>query len=158
MSDWPHRRIVAPRRTTEDRTDLDASSNVVNLREENETLKVLLRNAQQEKLSALDDFQPRSDADLKEEMVELQYQITSYSRFLRSSRANVEETRSALGDGNTLTIPADNISATYFFESFLWKQLILELFEHPFKAFGWNGDKINETWCLIFDRGKLSLN
>jgi hypothetical protein len=130
----------------------------VNLREENETLKVLLRDVQQEKLSALDDFQPRSDADLKAEMVELQYLITSYSRFLRSSRANSDETRAALGDENTLTIPADNISAAYFFESFLWKQLILELFQHPFKAFVWNGDTINETWCLIFDRGRLSLN
>lgn len=130
----------------------------MNLREENENLKVLLRDVQQEKLSALDDFQPRSDADLKAEMVELQYQITSYSRFLRSSKANSKETRAALGDDNTLTIPADNISGTYFFESFLWKQLILELFSHPFKAFGWDGNTINETWCLIFDRGRLSLS
>jgi hypothetical protein len=122
----------------------------VNLREENENLKVRLRDVQQEKLSALDDFQPRSDADLKGELVELQYQITSYSRFLRSS--HLDETRAELGDYNTLSIPADNISTNYFFESFLWKQLMLELFEHPFKAFGRDGDTINETWRLIFDR------
>jgi hypothetical protein len=121
-------------------------------------LKAYIRNVQQERLSALDDLQPRSDAALKVEMVELQYQITSYSRFLRSSRANSDETRAALGDDNTLTTPADNIKPAYFFESFLWKQLILELFSHPFQAFGRNGESNNETWCLIFDRGKLSLN
>lgn len=158
-SDTPHwRRPQHPGRATSERTDLEAPLGVVNLREENENLKVLLRDVQQEKLSALDDFQPRSDADLREEMVELQYQITSFSRHLRSSKANSDGTRTSLGDDATLTVPMGNISAIYFFESFLWKQLIVELFDHPFKAFGSDGEKIRETWCLIFDRGKLPLN
>lgn len=150
----PGRRLQSQRGPPSEQTGLDVSSNLASLRADNETLNALVHHLQQEKLSALDDFQPQSDADLEGEMTELQYQIMNYSRSLRSSQANSKETKSALGDTNTLTRPNSQIRSNYFFESILWKQLILQLFEHPFKAFGGKGEMINETWCLIFDTGK----
>jgi hypothetical protein len=87
-------------------------------------------------------------------MGKLQYQVTSFSRFIRSSSSNPKETRAALRKYALTDGPVDYISPIYFFESVLWRQLMNELFENPFQPFGKISRMINETWCAIFGEGR----
>jgi hypothetical protein len=134
----------------------ELASEITVLKNENERVGTLLRDLQQERLGALDDFQPRSDADLREAIMKLQYQVTSFSRYLRGSRSlNSEKIRGALEglaltDGNT-----KDVRLTYFLESVLWTQVMAELFVNPFQPFGEKSRIIMDAWCAIFGTGKL---
>jgi hypothetical protein len=112
-----------------------------------------LRDLQQERLGALDNFQPKNDADLKEGMMKLQSQVTSASKSLSGS-STMEKSRRNLEKQTLTDDKADGVNLKNLLESVIWKQLMTELFEHPFQPFGDNSTEIKEAWCMIFRKGK----
>jgi len=119
-----------------------------------------LQDLQHERLMALDRFQPRSDADLSNDLTKLRTQIKEFSRrLLRSS-----ELDKMLGGGGklkqlTLTrnIPEttwnEGPNRKFILESVLWRLLLKHLFANPFQAFGESHKIIMTTWSTIFGKG-----
>lgn len=124
------------------------------LRNQNELLRAQLRDIQRERLSALDDFQPCSDAELMDAFLQVQNQVTSLSRQLRSSLSKSQNSVSVLQGHMLSACPTMKVSTKYVLESFLWQQLWMRCLYSPFVMLGPNGDIIYQAWCLIFNKGK----
>ncbi|PVH83063.1 hypothetical protein DL98DRAFT_585785 [Cadophora sp. DSE1049] len=123
------------------------------LRSENKRLKAQLRDVQKERLSALDDFQPCSDSDLKDAFLRLQRQVSALSRQLRSSLSKSPNIATTLSGYMLSVCPTNDIQMKYIFESFLWRQLYVECFQTPFVLVGSEAAIVYQVWCLIFSNG-----
>ncbi|KAG4433613.1 hypothetical protein IFR05_010916 [Cadophora sp. M221] len=123
------------------------------LRTENNRLRTQLQTVHGERLSALDNFQPCSDSDLRDAFVQLQHQISAFSRQLKGALGKSKSESTAL-DGQLLSrYPTDDIPIKFFSESFLWRQLYIECFQTPFILLGPESTIISQTWSMVFGQG-----
>ncbi|KAH7336642.1 hypothetical protein BKA65DRAFT_596594 [Rhexocercosporidium sp. MPI-PUGE-AT-0058] len=127
------------------------------LRIENKRLKAQLRAIQGERLSALDNFQPCTDSDLREAFVQLQHQVSSFSRQLKTALLKSKKQSTVL-DGQLLSAyTTDDIPIKFLAESFLWRQLYMECFQTPFILFGFEKTIMSQAWGTIFGDGPGSI-
>ncbi|KAH6702862.1 hypothetical protein BKA61DRAFT_681071 [Leptodontidium sp. MPI-SDFR-AT-0119] len=123
------------------------------LRSENTRLRTQLQAVQGERLSALDNFQPCSDSDLRDAFVQLQHQVSAFSRQLKGALAK-SKTESTILPGHLLSLcPTDDIPIKFYSESFLWRQLYIECFQTPFILLGPESTIIFQTWSMVFGDG-----
>ncbi|KAH7380826.1 hypothetical protein BKA64DRAFT_647664 [Cadophora sp. MPI-SDFR-AT-0126] len=127
------------------------------LKGENESLKAQLRDIQRERLSALDDFQPCSDTELKEAFLQLQSQVSSLSRQLRSSLSKSRNIATILRGHMLSVCPTKNVPMKYVFESFLWQQLYATCFSTPFIMLGHEATVIYQVYCLVFSDDSITM-
>lgn len=113
--------------------------------------KKRIDRVEQEMRMSVDNFQAKPDRTLVLSFENLKAAVQNLSRF-RFDIATVQRDETFRARCSELRLPQQDYK--FLLQSYLWGIVVDGIFESPFRVFGVYGDRLAETWALLFSHGK----
>lgn len=115
--------------------------------------KIRVDKVEQEMRMSIDNFQAKPDRTLVLSFENLKAAVQNLSRF-RFDVAMLPPDEEFRARCSEFHLPLHDYK--YLLQSYLWGMLVEDIFKSPFRAFGDYGDKLAETWSLLFTQGRYT--
>jgi hypothetical protein len=113
--------------------------------------KETVKRVEREMRMSVDNFQAKPDRTLKLSFEKLKVAVQNLSR-LALGIAPIPRDEVFRARCSELSLPHEDYN--FLLQSYLWGIIVDGVFESPFRVFGVYGDRLAETWSLLFSHGE----